>query len=383
MSEPVTAPLRILLFNTAHRWIGEAAGTDLLAKALAQRGHQVRMAVPIANQIESHLEGAPYDIVRIPWRMPGGAGSSTLEQHRAVARLLREYAPQIVHVGRGKEHWTVALLHPFCASGSSIVRTRHVVLPMRQGWANRWLFRRRTHAVTAISEAAFRGLGTLGEHLPDERLRVVLGAVDTGRYAPENRSEELRGQLGAGDPGTVLIGCLGRFQRIKGYDVFLEAIARVMDRHSNVRAVLAGRKVSLEKPRLLDLHKRLKLEGRIAYLGMIDRPEELIASLDVGVIASRGSEGFSRIAVEYFASGVPVVATQVGALPEIVEHECTGLSVPSEDPAAMAEALERMLEDASLRTRLVHNAHGTLIERFAPARMAAEMETVYRAALAR
>ncbi|MEQ8821549.1 MAG: glycosyltransferase family 4 protein [Sumerlaeia bacterium] len=384
--------MKVLLFNTAHRWIGEAAGTELLARALAGAGVEVHMAVPARGGIGGDLdrEGAPYTIHDIPWRLskkyrrPGDPNA--LAQYAAARRLMRDLAPDIVHAGRGKEHWLAAFLRPVAHPRAAIVRTRHVVLPMKQGAANRWLFRYGTDAVTAISDVAFRGLGTLGAHLPAERRRVILGAVDTSAYRPGRRSERLRARLGAGAEDAVLVGCLGRWQRVKGHDVFLEAMARVLQDEPQARALVAGRKVSLKNPKLEALHERTVVAAgvadRVAYRGTLADPAELIASLDIGVIASRGSEGFSRIAVEYFASGVPVIATHVGALPQMVADGETGLLVPPEDPAALAEAIGRLVCDAAQRRRLAETARAAVAETYAPERLAREMIAVYEAALA-
>lgn len=377
----MSRPLTVLLANTAARWIGEAAGTDLLARVLHERGHRVVMVVPEGGSIHPALT-APCRIVRVPWRLSGGASGSLPAQYRAAARLLREVQPDIVHVGRGQEHWCLGLLRPWMPAGSRLVRTRHVVLPMRQVWSNRWLFRARTDAVTAVSQATFAGLGQLGAHLPEERRRVVLGAVDMQRFAPARRDEALRARLGATAERPLLVGCLGRWQNIKGPDVFLEAMGRVIAACPQVHAVMAGRKINPEHPRLRAWHEKWQLEGRITYLGMVEDVPALVASLDVGVIASRGSEGFSRIAVEYMASGVPVVATRVGALPEIVRNAETGRLVPSEDPGAMAEAIVALVRDATSRRTLAERALREAHERFAPERLGREMEAVYRAALA-
>ena len=100
------------------------------------------------------------------------------------------------------------------------------------------------------------------------------------------------------------------------------------------------------------------------------------------MIASRGSEGFSRIAAEYVASRVTVVATRVGALPEIFEDGETGLLVPPEDIDAMEAALERAVTDEELRRRLADQAHERLVPLFSPKRMAEEMEALYYETLA-
>jgi len=374
-------PLRILLFSTAPRWMGEAATTDLLARTLAARGHEVAVAVPErGSNVREVSEALGCPVAPIPWRLQEGRGSTTLAQMRAVARLLRERKPHIIHVGRGKEHWSASLMRPWSSPSSRIVRTRHVVLPMRRNAANRWLFRHGVDGVTAISSAAMEGLGDLGADLPASRRRVVLGAVESSRYHAGRRSGDLRRRLGA-DEGTLLVGLLGRWHAVKGHDVFHRAMGRVMARHPEVRAVVAGRKVSPDLPQVRRLAEETGFAGRFHYLDSIPNPEELIASLDVGVIASLGSEAFSRIAVEYMASGVPFAATRVGGIPEIVEDGETGLLTWPGDPASLEAAVERLVLDADLRRRLAANALPTALGRFSPERFAAETEEVYRACL--
>lgn len=374
-------PLNILLFNTAHRWIGEAAGTDLLAREMARRGHRVTVIVPTRSIVHENVrDGRPYKVVPVPWRMPRGKGSKRPRMYRKVWRVLRKVRPDIIQLGRGEEHWCAAALRPLACPHGRIVRTRHVVLPLRENLTNRLLFRLGTDAVTAISQAAFRGLGKLGCHLPDSRRCVVYGAVNMERYAASRRSRRLREELGAGGD-RLLVGCLGRLQSIKGYDLFLEGFARAAVGVPGLRGVLAGRRVRPDHHKIEPLHAKWELEGRMSYLGMVDEPEQLVASLDVGVIASRGSEGFSRIAVEYMASGVPVVATRVGALPEILRDGETGLLVPADDAGAIAEAIRRLIDDPALRRRLVQNAMRDVHERFAPDRYASEMERVYHEVL--
>ena len=107
--------------------------------------------------------------------------------------------------------------------------------------------------------------------------------------------------------------------------------------------------------------------------------ERVIASLDIGVSASLGSEGFSRIACEYMASEVPVVVTAVGALPEIVVDGEMGHIIPPGNPAVLASRLVPLCRDAEMRTRMGKAGRARVVSYFTPERFLNEtVEFYYR-----
>jgi len=356
--------LKILLFNTAHRWIGEAATTHLIATELTRLGQEVHCLIPEENDFGNNLDHAKYKLIPIPWRNPGTKGlMPILRQYQSVHSEIKKFKPDIIHVGRGKEHWCIAILRGLFFRYAPIVRTRHVVLPQKQhGW-NKALFLYSTDAITAISEIALDGLGDLGKHLPDDRRKVIYGAINEDKFGPEKRSEEFRVSLGV-KPDQFLVGCIGRWQTIKGQDTFMEAMKIVHEKNPNIVPLMSGRKVTLRRPITKKLHEKLGLEGIMNYLDHVDKPEELIASLDLGVIASRGSEGFSRIAAEYMASIVPILTTNVGALPEMIQHEHNGIMIEPGDPEKMAEEILKLEQNPELRKKLTENGRKVFEEKF-------------------
>ena len=88
-------------------------------------------------------------------------------------------------------------------------------------------------------------------------------------------------------------------------------------------------------------------------------------------------EGFGLVLLEAMAARLPVVAAAVSAIPEVVEAECTGILVPPDNPAALARALDRVLDDAALRVRLAEAGYRRLTSRFAPERMVSAHERLY------
>lgn len=206
------------------------------------------------------------------------------------------------------------------------------------GWKNRlfeWLDRRalgRCEAAVAVS-------GPLGELMrtggvdPD-RLHLIPNA-----WAPSGTTltrAEARERLGLARD-AVAIGWVGRLGAEKGPDVAVSAMARLRHPAACLSLVGTGR----EEASLRALAGRRKIDDRIRWHGSVPAAGDLMAAFDVFCLSSR-TEGTPMALFEAIAAGVPVVATRVGGVPDVVSDE-EAVLVPAEDPVALAGALDRIL----------------------------------------
>lgn len=172
------------------------------------------------------------------------------------------------------------------------------------------------------------------------------GLVQTGEAA------DARKELGA-TSSEVLFGVFGRLQRGKGQDVFVEAAARALARIPTARfAVIGGTVFGLEPEYEEELKARARLLGlgsRIAFLGQREDVARLMAACDVVCHTSRFNESFGMVIVEAMAQARAVIATRVGGPEEIVENDVTGVLVPRDDAAVLAEAMVRLGRSRELR----------------------------------
>ena len=159
-------------------------------------------------------------------------------------------------------------------------------------------------------------------------------------------------------PSTRTAGALfaaGRLERVKGYDVLLDAFAIVRSRRADAQLRVAGE--GSERESLERKARDLRIDDAVEFMGWCDA-ETIKAQLygaAVSVMSSR-SEGLPGSLMEAMATGTPVVATEVGGIPDLVRHGQTGLLVPSENPEKLAAAICEMMEDAELRNRLAKQA---------------------------
>jgi glycosyltransferase involved in cell wall biosynthesis len=173
---------------------------------------------------------------------------------------------------------------------------------------------------------------------------------------------------------TPVVGAITRFYPEKATEVLVEAFAEVARRVPAARLLLVGD--GPQRPVLEARARELGLADRIRFAGFQHDPELHVRLFRVTAVPSR-EEGLGMTAIESLAAGVPVVATRVGGLPEVVTHGRSGLLVPPDDPAALAGALVRVLAEPGLREQLALGARAES-RRFTIDRFVDRMEALYR-----
>jgi sugar transferase (PEP-CTERM/EpsH1 system associated) len=214
--------------------------------------------------------------------------------------------------------------------------------------------------------------------IPASKVITIHNGVDVMRFTGAGR-DATRAELGFG-PSDVVVGTVGRLDPVKGQAHLVHAFAGVARRHPESRLVITG-----------DGPLRAELECLVDALGLRDRTRMLgergdvpaiLAALDVFVLPSV-AEGISNTLLEAMATGLPVVATRVGGNPELIQTETTGLLVPARQPAPLAAAIARYVDDSHLRQLDGKNARQRAVERFSLVRMADNYTAFYAGLLRR
>jgi glycosyltransferase involved in cell wall biosynthesis len=187
--------------------------------------------------------------------------------------------------------------------------------------------------VVGASAAIGRSLAACFPFLSNgrERLAVLPPGIDSPPYAPP-------------PPGPFRIGVVARLDAVKGHSVLLEALAKIRDRLGGAEIAIAGEEKGVKRADLEVMARRLGIDRFLSWRGRLPDVLEFMRSCAAGVVPSVGSEAVSRAALEWMASGRALVASRVGALPELVAEELTGRLVNPGDPEDLSRGIRFLLE---------------------------------------
>jgi glycosyltransferase involved in cell wall biosynthesis len=183
---------------------------------------------------------------------------------------------------------------------------------------------------------------------------VVYNAVTVSESEKIESSTDLRAELGL-PPGTRLVGMVGRISNWKGQEILVKASSLVLQSHPDVHFVAVGSYFAGEAhylEELKDLVRTLALEERFHIVGYRSDVVNVYRTLDVFVLPSIKPEPFGRVTVEAMTQGCAVIATNHGGSCELIEQGVTGMLVPPSDPKSLAEAIEQLLSDSTLRNNM-------------------------------
>jgi glycosyltransferase involved in cell wall biosynthesis len=213
------------------------------------------------------------------------------------------------------------------------------------------------------------------------RITVIHNAVDLQLFQPDGlKRSETRRQLGFSEQ-ELIVGTIGQLTPRKGQLELIEAFAGVAQEFPTAKLVVIGaalfnRDFEYEHS-LKRTAQQLGIAQRVSFLGQREDVAEVTRALDVAVVNSR-AEPFGLTVVEAMAAGVPVLATAVDGIREIIDHDRTGWLVQCDDRHALADGLRNLLADKKLRTELSQNALLSVRARFAADRFMTDFHKLYR-----
>lgn len=354
---------------------------------LAARGHQVRV---FAGR-PGHGEGDLFDVLRARGvdvvRVPGLSrrlGPGDLLAAGSLGRALKAFGPDLVHTHASKAGalgrraaWrmpgvrTVHTFHGHVLEGYFPGRVSRLLVRVEAGLAAR------TDRVVAVSHATAEDLIRLGV-VPADRVTVVPPGIDLGSLmAISGRSNHLRRLVGAGQ-GELLVGVVGRLAGVKAPEVAIQVFESLCQRYPHLHLCFVG---DGDQRRMLEARIRGGSEDvkrRVHLVGAQPNMVAVMADLDVVLSTSR-SEGMPVALIEAAAAGLPVVASPVGGVPELVAHERTGFL--GADVDELGHWLSKLLDERDLREDMGRRARLSVSERHSAHALTDRLESLYYAIL--
>lgn len=361
---------------------GAESQMTLLLRELSARNWQCELFVleaqgPLRAAIEAAgvpIHDGGYHSGAARWRKAG-------QLARALLRLwvlARRVRPDVLHAFLPLTNFLGAVAGR--AAGVPLVLTSRRALGTHQDRHPLWrLFDRvanaLSHRVTVNSRAVGEDTVTR-DAIRREKIVLIPNGMEFSRFdASAVTRSAMREHLGLGPPAQAIVA-VGNLLAYKGHDDLVRALPAILDRHPRARLFLAGEDRGLE-PRLRRLADSLGVLPAMAFLGRRDDIPDLLAAADVFVLPSH-EEGFSNALLEAMASGLGIVATDVGGNREALDQGACGLLVPAHDPVALAGAVSRLLSNEDERAALGRRAKDSVRARYTVPAMVDAHLALYR-----
>ena len=365
--------MRILQLLSCRGWSSDAYWAAGISVALERAGHEVTLVCKRGTEdrvVQRARESGTKRIETLTFTS-GVKPARDLGDLRQMLRWLPTV--DVVHVHRGKEHWLAAMANRLSTTPRPLVRTRHIVQPIRPHVLNRWLYREATALVVTVTDAIRRQYLAAGL-VPPEKIVTLPGGVDVTRFHPAVDGADARRALGMAED-VPLIGLVSGLRMMKGHQVTIDAAQRVADTGRRLQMLFIGR--GAFEGRIREQIAKAGLARAITLLGFVPDLPSTLAALDIGLYPAMESDGMSRVLFEYLAVGTPVVASRVGVVSEVLEDGKSACLVPAGEPAALAAAIDRLSSDRAAARALGTAGAALVQERLSSDRVASELARLY------
>lgn len=345
---------------------GAAANCRDISRELHRRGHEIVLVCRPNSWIADQLAHDGIEIIESElYRWP-------TDQLRRIAQVIRERDIEVVHTHMSRANFFGILLRRLFGIRACVATAHNRYVQLH------WMFNDRVIAVSEATRAFHRRYNLVR----DRRIDVVPNAIDDERFHHVPREEGLAVREELGIPmDAKLIGVLGDVIPRKGLIHLVRAMPSILAQHPDAHLLCAGHAQRDYATQVRDEVKQLGIHRKITWAGPRSDVDRIFAALDVYALPSL-EENMPLAILEAMASGLPVVSSAVGGIPECVLDGQTGFLVPPAQVTQLANALNRLLTSADLRRDFGRAGRELVRERFSIRTQIQRIETVFAKAVA-
>lgn len=353
------SPLSILYIDTERFWRGGQEQLFTLMKGMKERGHDVCLAAPGIAPLTDRAQAV--GITTFDFRQSNEVSPLALNRLRGI---MRGHRFQVIHFNTPRAIIAGSLM-AWLEGVPVRVSARRVNFPLKSRFS-RYKYNWLQDGIITVSDTIRETL--LNGGVSPDLVTVIYEGVDLAWIDLQTPPPERLGN------GNLVVGTVAHFSHEKGIETLLRAIATLNSHSRNVTYLLVGD--GELRDALQQLAESLGVASQVHFTGFRSDCEGLMKQFDVFCLPSR-SEGLSSAILSAMANRLPVVATSVGGIPELVVNGETGLLVRPDDPADLAVALQRLLGSEQLRHRLGEQGRRRIETHFTLQRKLDETEKLY------
>ncbi len=281
--------------------------------------------------------------------------------------IIRKYHISIIHADSARQVFYLGM----AARLAHIPLLWHIRVGDRGNPLYESFLRLLSTKIVAVSQAAASRFGE-----SSTKIAVIHNAVDTDLFSPKTSGETIRSEFNIRD--SIIVGTMGQLLPKKGQDIFIRAAAEVAIRSKgNIAFMIVGRGRTEYELSLKKLAAECGILASTIFTGFRTDIPQIMAAFDIFVLATSYIEGLSRVIIEAMAAGKPVIATDIGGNHEALIDGVTGKLIPLNNKAALAEAMQMLIEDKSRRRIWGENGRNVTLERFNARTITAAIEKEY------
>jgi len=357
--------LSLFHIDAGKEWRGGQRQSFFLAKALKQRGLPFTFVVQPESPLHQKASEAGLPVLPLKIRSEFGLGMMI-----RLARLMRREKCLLAHF---HDAHSVAV-GSGAASLAKVpyrVISRRVDFPLKKNYFSQRKYKKNVNAIIAISEGVKK---VLVEGGVDPRCIVVIpSGVDFSPYDKASSSDYLRRELSFA-PDDYLVGIVAHLTDHKGHEYLIRATKILKEHSPKIKVIIVGK-----GPLRMDLNRQAResrVEDIVFFLGFREDIPQILSSLDLFVLSSY-LEGLGSSILDAMACRLPVVATKVGGIPEVVIHGETGILVPPRNPQAIARAILKLYNNRNLASRLGQRGYQVVHQKYSSEAMAERIVRLY------
>lgn len=375
MSQTTTSsvePLRIVHTESSCGWGGQEIRILTESAGMIKRGHSVIILCPKESKLYQEATRRHIPVEALPIAKKSAFSLLALKKWIQA----HQHKIDVINTHSSTDTWLTALSLKWLGSRLPLVRTRHISAPIAVNFASKWLYLTATNFIVTTGKALREQvIETFESAAPDlhKHIHSVPTGIDTSVFRPGNKILA-REQLGI-DPENFVIGIVATLRSWKGHSFLVDAFHKIKHQYPNVNLLIVG-----DGPQREALSKQIEslgLKGQVIMPGNQRDVVPWLNAMDLFVLPSYANEGVPQALLQAMLCELPVITTDIGAIPEVAWPNRTALVVAPSSSQELEEAIIQIMTHRDLAQKLAHQAREEVLRHHSLENMLNKMEEVF------
>jgi len=361
----------ILHINAGEVWSGIEQRILTISKLLHNKEFNIILAVSPSSPL--YKKASSYNIPLLSLKISKWKFNPVVIWR--LSQFLKTHKVDILHTHRSSDHWIgVLAVRLFSLSSQcKIIRTRHNFTRIKNNRINNKLYKEWTDKIIAVAEVIKRQLVD-ENNISENKIITIHSSIDTEKFKGEFDEGQIRNEFGI-SADTVVLGMVGRLREHKDYPNMFVTLKIIIKKFKNVKLLIVGD--GILESQLKSMVQRMELSNYVIFAGKRESIPQILSGIDIFVLSS-SVEGSPAVIKEALVMEKPVVSTNVGGIPEIIQNGVTSILVPPHNPEALANGILDVINNRNKFLEMAKRGKEVIINQFSETKLAEQTAEVYQ-----